>query len=457
MSIKEAFFLFFGIKRTLLGKIALSSRKGLGKMKKIVTLILAFLLLFGVLGIAVGAATANFGYGAQVVASDVDMIKTGLSGKKLCFSDADFKAALCLTDFDTITITKIPSSTEGTLLLGGRRVGEGRVIKRKNLGSLVFVPASETVSECRFAFTVDGYAGGAEIECIMKFIGKVNYAPEATENTVSASRIKTQESIAVYGNLTARDPEGDSMKYIIVSYPKHGSVRIADEESGRYCYTPKDGFTGSDKFIYVARDEYGNYSEPITVKVRITERMCDTEYVDMEERAEYNAAVAMTAMGIMNGRMLGDDMYFLPDEEVSRAEFVAMTMKSCGIRPDSTIQETYFDDDRDISASLKPYIATAQRIGLINGDFKDGKLIFAPNESITKYEAAKIMATLIGADAEGEESVFATDDEVPVWARAGVYAMCSLGIFDSEEGANPTGNVTRADVANYLYKMSEIV
>ena len=439
------------------GKIALPRRKGLGKMKKIVTMILTFSFLTGTLCIAAGAATAHFGYGAQVVASDVDMIKTGLSGKKLCFSDADFKAALCLTDFDTITITKIPSSTEGTLLLGGRRVGEGRVIKRKNLGSLVFVPASDSVKECRFAFTVDGYAGGAEIECIMKFLNKVNYGPEATDETVSASSVKTQESISVYGNLVACDPEGDALKYMIVSYPKRGIIEISDEETGRYCYTPNDGFTGTDKFTYVARDEYGNYSEPITVKVRVTERMCDTEYVDMEERAEYNAAVAMTAMGIMSGKMLGDDMYFMPDEEVSRSEFVAMAMKSCSIRPDSTLTSTYFDDDADISSSLKGYVATAQRIGLINGDFKDGKLLFSPNEAITKYEAAKIMATLIGADAEGEESVFATDDEVPVWARAGVYAMCSLGIFDLDEGANPTGNVTRADVANYLYKMSEIV
>ena len=138
-------------------------------MKKIISLVLILVTLCSI-GIS---SSAFFGSGAAVVASDINLIKTGLVGQKLCFTDGDFKSALALANFDSITITEIPASTEGTLLLSGRRVGKGRVIKRKNLGALVFIPASESVSECKFKFTVDGYAGGAEIECIMKFIDKV--------------------------------------------------------------------------------------------------------------------------------------------------------------------------------------------------------------------------------------------------------------------------------------------
>ena len=361
-----------------------------------------------------------------------------------------------MSDFDTITITEIPLSTEGTLLLSGRRVGKGRVIKRKNLGALVFIPASDSVTECKFKFTVDGYAGGAEIECILKFIDKVNYAPEAIGDTVGASSISTQESISFYGNLGATDPEGDDIEFIVVTYPKHGSIFITEKESGRYCYTPIDGYTGKDKFTYVVRDEYGNYSKPMTVSIRVSDRMCDTVYRDMEERSEYNAAVAMTAMGIMSGVQLGDDRYFRPDDAVTRAEFVAMAMKCVGIRADSTLTSTYFDDDADISVSLKGYIATAQRTGLIVGDFKDGKLLFSPDEEITRYEAAKILADIIGANADGEESVFATDNDIPIWARSGVYAMCSLGIFDTEDSSSLAEKITRGDVAEYLYRISKM-
>ena len=426
-------------------------------MKKLLSTILFCAILASSLYLGAVPSSANFGISAEVVASEVKMIKTGLTGQKICFTDADFKSALVLNDFKSITITEIPSSTEGTLLLSGRRIGKGRVIKRKNLGAMVFIPASDSVSQCSFKFTVDGYAGGAEIECILKFTDKVNYAPEAGGDIVGVSSLKTQRDISVYGTLDGRDPEGDALEFMIVVYPKQGSISITEKESGRYCYTPSEGYTGNDKFTYVVRDEYGNYSEPVSVSIKVTDRMCETEYRDMTDRAEYNAAVTMTAMGIMNGRLIGDDLYFEPDKTVSRAEFVAMAMKCAEIRVDSTITSTYFDDDKEISESLKGYIATAQRIGLINGDFKDGKLIFSPNEEITKYEAAKILANLVGADSSAEESVFATDSSIPVWARAGVYAMCSLGVFDADDSATLSEMVTRADIASYLYKITEII
>ena len=425
-------------------------------MKKLFSLALAIVLGCSIL-LCGASVNAFFGTGAAVVASDVKMIKTGLFGKKICFTDGDFKSALCLSDFGSITVTEIPASTEGTLLIGGKRVGTGRVIKRKNLGALVFIPATDSVSQCSFKFTVDGYAGGAEIECILKFIDKVNYAPEASGDSVSASVVNTQKAISVFGNLTASDPEGDDIEFIIVSYPEHGILTLIDNGNGRYCYSPDDNYKGKDRFTYVARDEYGNYSRPVSVTVKVNERMCETVYRDMEERVEYNAAVAMTAMGVMGGKMLGDDMYFEPDQTVSRAEFVTMAMKCAGIRPDSTITSTYFDDDSQISVSLKGYIATAQRIGLVNGDFKDGKLLFSPDAEITKYEAAKILSSLVSSTTDGEESVFATDNDIPIWARAGVYAMCSLGVFDTDDESTLTDCITRADVAEYLYKISELI
>ena len=422
-------------------------------MKKTISLLVLASTLLSMLCFVGIESAAFFGTGGAVVAADVSMIKTALIGQKICFTDGDFKSALALPDFDTITITELPLSTEGTLLLSGRRVGKGRVIKRKNLGALVFIPASDTVRECSFKFTVDGYAGGAEIKCIMKFIDKVNYAPEALGDTTGASAINTQQSISVWGNLGATDPEGDKIEYIIVTYPKRGTLTLTEDENGRYCYTPNGNYKGKDKFTYVVRDEYGNYSKPMTVSIKVNERMCDTVYRDMEEREEYNAAVAMTAMGVMSGVQLGDDLYFNPDERITRAEFVAMAMKCAGIKIDTSLAATFFDDDSAISPSLKGYIATAQRTGLIVGDFRDGKLLFSPNEEISRYEAAKILADISGTNAEGEESVFAGDNDIPVWARSGVYAMCSLGVFDSDDTSSLGEKITRADVAEYLYRI----
>ena len=401
---------------------------------------------------SIGASAASFGSGAAAIAAEVDMVKTGLIGHKLTFSDADFKSALCVSDFESVTIRKIPSSTEGTLLISGRRVGEGKVIKRKNLGALVFIPASDSTTESSFSFTVDGAGAEEEITCRLRFIDKVNYTPKIELQT-SAASTKTQANISLYGALAGEDPEGDELFFMVISYPQHGVFTMIDSGEGKYCYTPNEDYIGEDSFVYVVRDEYGNYSYPAKVALSVTERMCDTVYRDMTEREEYNAAVAMTAMNIMDGRLIGDGKYFMPDDEIGRAEFVVMAMRAAGIRSDSTLTTSYFDDDSDIPEAMKGYIATAQRLGLINGDFDDGKLLFRPNESITKYEAAKIMASILSAEGGDEEEVFAFDEAIPVWARAGVSAMRTLGIFDDGDIESSAQSTTRADAAEFLYKM----
>ena len=410
-------------------------------MKKGLVLFLLISVIVGTIGGI--SISANLGSGAQVIANNVKLIKTGLFGQKLVFSDTDFKTALAITNFKSVKITSLPSSTEGTLIFAGRRVNEGQEIRRKHLGSLVFIPASADVSESKFTFKVDG---GDEVECVLRFIDKVNMAPKAE---ASEGYLTTQASIPAYGILSAEDPEGDDTEFIIVSYPKSGVLSFTDQEMGKYKYEPGSNFVGYDSFCYVVRDEYGNYSKPVEVDIKVVDRLCSAVYVDMTEREEYGAAVAMTAMGIMCGSIVGDDTYFSPDVEVSRAEFVAMAMKSLGIRADSTIKSSYFDDNGDIPASLVGYVATAQRVGIINGTFDAGKLLFRPNEAITKYEAASIMSLLLNISESDEDASYSEDSAVPMWARSSVSAMTMLGILD---GSDATGKVTRADAAEYLYK-----
>ena len=412
-------------------------------MKKGLVLFLLISVIVGTIGGI--SISANLGSGAQVIANNVKLIKTGLFGQKLVFSDTDFKTALTITNFKSVKITSLPSSTEGTLIFAGRRVSEGQEIRRKHLGSLVFIPASADVSEAKFTFKVDG---GDEVECVLRFINKVNMAPKAE---ASDGYLTTQASIPAYGMLSAEDPEGDDTEFIIVSYPKSGVLLFTDEEMGKYKYEPGNNFVGYDSFCYVVRDEYGNYSKPVEVDIKVVDRLCSAVYVDMTEREEYGAAVAMTAMGIMCGSIVGDDTYFSPDVEVSRAEFVAMAMKSLGIRADSTIKSSYFDDNGDIPASLVGYVATAQRAGIVNGTFDAGKLLFRPNEAITKYEAASIMSLLLNISESEDDASYSEDSAVPMWARSSVSAMTMLGILD---GSDATGKVTRADAAEYLYKMN---
>lgn len=411
--------------------------------------IIAVILLIGIIASLFGISASAFrGVGVEVMAKEVSVIKTGLLGRKLTFTDGDFKSAYAIDDFEKITVTALPSSNDGTLLLAGRRVAEGQVIKRRNIAAMVFVPVDKSISESSFRFILDD---GHEAVCTMRFIDRINYAPKTSADADAAVYVTTQADISIFGKLGAEDPEGDALKYMIVSYPKSGTITLTDEATGAYRYTPESEFTGYDSFVYVVRDEWGNYSEPTEVSLKIIERLSDVIYRDMTERSEYNAAVAMSAMGIMSGRLVGDDSYFQPELTVSRAEFVAMAMKAYGIKADLTVGQSYFDDNSDIPVSLSGYVATAQRRGIIDGEYENGRLTFSPNKEITIYEAASIMSRLIGAVGE-EEVVYSDMAEVPVWARGDVMAMVTLGIIDSDL-ANMSAAVTRADAAEFLYRM----
>lgn len=422
-------------------------------MKKLLLTLLACMLL---LCTTLGVSAAFLGGAATVLAEDVTLIKTGLPGENITFSDADFKQALAVPDFTAVTVKSLPKSTEGTLLLAGRRIGVGQTVKRKNVASMTFVPASKNVTECNFLFTCDGLAGGADILCTIKYTNAVNHAPKIDEAASAALSVGTQRNVSLFGEMCATDPEGDALEYIVVSYPTRGTLTVTDKASGKYRYTPDASYTGTDGFVYVARDEYGNYSYPAKVEIRVDRRASEVDFNDMTDRPEYGAALVMSAKGIMAGTPIGDDVLFCPDGGVTRAEFVAMALKTVGIRQDTTLKGSYFDDDGEIPSSLRGYVATAQRIGAINGSFSGGKLLFRPNDTITKYEAASILAALTGAKADGETAAFADADTVPAWARPGVLAMISGGIFRTADGKiGADAKVTRADAAVWLYRISE--
>ncbi len=411
-------------------------------MKKVLSIILIVVLALSVLTVT---ASAFFGTGIAVMAEGVSVIKSGLFGRKLSFTDADFKSAFALDDFGKIKVITLPSSTEGTLLLAGRRVREGQEIRRRNIAAMVFVPKDKTVSEASFTFSLDG---GSECVCKMRFTDKINYAPKAGGEGDAAAVLTTQREIGVSGKMTATDPEGDRLEYLVVSYPVRG--RLSVSEAGEYRYMPTGDFIGYDSFTYVARDEYGNYSEPTEVSLKVIERMSEIVYRDMTEAKEYNAAVAMSAMGIMGGRLLGDDYYFDPTTRVTREEFVAMAMKAYGIRPGAG--ESYFDDNAEISRSLVGYVSLAQRMGIIDGEYEGGRLTFSPKKQISVYEAADVISRMIGARGTEEEVIYRDSIEVPVWARGSVEAMVTMGILDTER-YSLTAGVTRADAADMLYKM----
>ncbi len=413
--------------------------------------------------LSVGAATATADNGASnssfgKLTADIPMIKSGLrQNAGICFTEADFKQALGLAKFDAITVTSLPDSRDGVLKLSQAKVQEGQTIRAEYLSKLTFTPTSSTVAEASFTFTCDDYAGGASVTCVLRVLEAVNYAPEI-DRTESSLAVSTQSGVAMYGTLVSLDPENDELTYIVTSYPQNGVLSMEDIHSGRYCYTPEDGYTGKDSFTYVVRDACGNYTREQKVSITVAKKMIDMDYEDMAGHVAYNAALEASANRWMLGTLSGDGMYFSPDETVSRGEFVAMAMKALGISPTLGLSKTCFDDNEEIPTSVRPYVATAQAKGYVIGSFEGDGLYFHADRAVTRAEAAVILNRVLELSAPTSAPVFSDADTVPVWAADAVSALYDAGILNATaSGIAASAPLTRADTAMMLVEVNALV
>lgn len=421
-------------------------------MKKMFLAVLIAMLCSVMSIYAMAAETGTVSHGLSVLAKGTDMAKTALVGKDISLTREDFCRALNLKSVEKITVVSVPAPEDGSLMVGRTAVTSGQEISGGNLDLLTFVPNSPQVKQSSFEFSVsEGYS----IKCNLYFVEKTNYSPTvslASENSLAAN---THDMVSRIGKLEAYDPEGDAFVYEIVSYPKNGAVVMLDREEGRYVYIPRDDFSGNDSFTYVARDIYGNYSAAAMVTVDVKARRSSVTFGDIDDCNVYNAALTMAENGLMTGAEIDGVTYFTPEQGITRAEFLALAMKSAGIKDPGSKSETVFSDDEDIPGEYKGYVASAYELGFISGTDMDGDLCFMPNSGITRAEAAVMLKSILGAGGTKEMNVilpvFADSGELPFWASDAIYSMNSLGVFHMIEGyAAPSALVTRGDAAQML-------
>lgn len=417
------------------------------KRKLTCILILALLLCFSL--ILPSGAYARISYGADCLATRGELIKSGLRGRDICFTEADFKQALGVSRVSSVTLLSLPEATDGVLKVNGLAAVVGQVVSGDRLSSISFSPASSAIERAEFRFCAGSAVGTTALTCTLRILDRINYAPTVLTAPSSSLYVETRKDVRVFGRMTAEDPEGDLLTYLVISYPTKGA--LTSDENGEFCYTPNTGASGEDSFRYVARDGYGNYSGVATVRISVrAESSCST-YTDMENDPAHNAALTLTEAGIMNGEIKGDGLYFRPDETVSRAEFVVMAMKAAGIKPAAGVTRTWFDDDGKISAAERPYLATAQLYGYISGYFDGESLCFSPDKDITRAEAAVILNAMLNASVPTSLTTLADASEIPAWASSALYALTGAGIFTAEDGhIHAQDPLTRAAAAETL-------
>lgn len=380
----------------------------------------------------------------DVLATELTLTKTGLVSKEITFSALDFESLLGVGYLSSITVLTLPDPNVGTLYLETMPVMKNQVISRDSLSSLRFVPATTEAGDCSFVFGTVSTSQPLALSCTLRLTEGLNFAPET--DTAQTQDVSTLAGIPVYGRLMADDPEGDAVTYRITAYPEKGTLRLIDRAAGEFCYTPVEGYTGSDRFTYIVVDEYGNVSEAVTVVLTVEENTTAVSYCDMEGHRALLPAMRLAERGVMIGETIGASAYFHPEQVVTRAEFLAMTLCAAGVDVPDSNAATTFADDAAIPDYLRRYVSYAAQKGYVTGNSADGTGYFEPNRAVTYAEAAVMLQSVLNLTAEGVTSVFAEEDAVPTWAETAVWAVAEAGLFpDGVFAADSV--VCRADAA----------
>ena len=366
--------------------------------------------------------------------------------EEYCFSAADFSDGATP---EGIFLSQVPNDTHGSIYLGTRLLRAGDVIPAELYSQLTLKPASSDPKEATVVFYPISEGQIAAPTALKIPIGnRKNQAPTA-EN----SSFETYKNIPNTGTLSITDPEGEMLTVNLLREPKRGTVVF--QTGSTFTYTPAENKVGKDSFVYTVTDPAGNTSEEATVSIQILKPMDKATYADMNGNSGAFAAVWLREQGLFSGERVAGHLCFGPDKNVTRGEFLAMTMKLLNADAEAETLSTGFADEKETPTWLQPYLVNALKTGMISGVTSDDGMIFRSAANVTKAEAAVMLQNALNLPTDVTSPVFSQFSAVPVWARSSYNALSCAGIpLNSATGAE---TMNRTEAAKLLYEVSRLL
>ena len=164
--------------------------------------------------------------------------------------------------------------------------------------------------------------------------------------------------------------------------------------------------------------------------------------------------------GILTGSTGSDGkLYYRPNDSMTRQEFVVALMRYLDV--DAALYEKAdlpYADASSIAKWAQNSMKAAYVLGYMSGSSSGGKLYAKPTSTISRQEAMVILARSQKLKSESSSALdkFTDASKVAKWAKPELAAMVERGIINGSKGKlNPTGNVTRGEVAKMLCVMRE--
>lgn len=299
------------------------------------------------------------------------------------------------------------------------------------------------------------------IDIIERKLGENRTVSADNTSPVAADMlIETQSGIAVFKSFPAIDEDGDELEIVVVDYPDNGGVKITGD--GQFMYSPLSGYSGKDSFSYRAVDAFGNKSAEKLVEIKVTRPAADIYFDDMKNHWAHNSAIKMAATGLMTGERVDGKLLFNPESDMTRGDFLALTLIMAGHEEDIPFSSrTVFADDSTIPQNIKSYVQYAYDKGIVSGyDNGDGTINFESAGAVSRAEAAVLTSKILGLSA-WEDSVPSYKDasDIPAWASSAVSSLYTEGLMggDALGAFSAEKKLTRAEGAEMICNVADYV
>lgn len=297
-------------------------------------------------------------------------------------------------------------------------------------GGVYTAPESAGTDSIRLS---GGVSGSGTLHVIDR-VDSLTVTDAATGNTVSQLMLENGESVDldVAAKYLMRDV---SLSDEAVEYTLTGDIGTI---------TPDGVFTASLSGAAAGTISVscGGVTREISVRVAF-------EFTDMRGHWANEFVKELYEAGIVTGVT---DTEFGPSLSMKRGDFVLMLYRAAG---QPAVSGSAGFEDVAADAYYADAVAWAVANGITEGK---GEGAFAPDDTLTRQEGFTFLyraLDVLGSDfVEGDTALldsFADGASVAEWARSATATLITNGVVEgSESGLNPTGSLTRAEMAKML-------
>ena len=275
----------------------------------------------------------------------------------------------------------------------------------------------------------------------------------------------TPDAIVLLANAKAAEKltleTGSEIKLAAEAYVAYAKL-IADESCFTYSIEGNIGQIDENNVFHAVADRTSEGAIIVTAgtkSVSVPVKVINDDYIfeDITEHWAKEMIREMARRGVVNGYETETGLEFLPDNNITRAEFCVMLAGYLALDIESYENaEKIFDDE--IPSWAKNSVAALYELGFVSGKETESGLNFAAGDKITRAESAAIIGRAMSFLTEEAELAFDDAEQIPEWARAFTARLVAAGVVSGydDNTVRPSQNVTRAEAVTMLYKVSAI-